>query len=304
MIRVIDKEVLSSDKTHMLKGKIYIPEGSAKGMFHVVHSMTDHIGRYDDFMRQIAEEGFIVFGYDHLGHGMTALNYGELGFFAHENGWEKLVDDVFLFGNEIRKAMGGELPFILMGHSMGSFIVRLAAAKYNHWDKLILMATSSSDHKAGLGIKAAGILKKLKGERHISKYLYKMAFGDYNKNFEDERDNFAWLSTQIEVRDNYRLDKFCTFLFSVSAMQDLFRLMKYSNDKKWFSEIDKQKPIYLISGAEDPTGDYGAGVTTVYVTLKAAGATVDMKIYPNVRHEILNDTSRRTVIWDIKAFIK
>lgn len=303
MIKVIDKEVLSSDKIHQLKGKIYIPEGSARGLFHVVHGMTEHIARYDGFMRALAEDGWIVFGYDHLGHGHTARDDSELGFIAHENGWEKLVDDVFLYGNEIRKAMGGDLPFILMGHSMGSFIVRLTAAKYNHYDKLIVMGTGGPNPAAGAGIAMAGMLKKLKGERHISPFLYKTAFGTYNKRFEEENDKYAWLSTLRETRDKYRADKYCTFLFTVSAMQDLVRLNKGCNEKSWFESIDKQKPILLVSGGEDPVGDYGEGIKKVFNSLKATGANVQMKLYEGCRHEILNDICRDEVIADIKRFI-
>ena len=273
MIKVIDKQVLSSDRSHQLKGKIYIPEGPARGLFHVVHGMTEHIARYDGFMRAIAEEGYIVFGYDHLGHGYTARDAGELGFIA------------------------------LMGHSMGSFIVRLTAAKYNHCDKLIVMGTGGPNPAAGIGIKVAGMIKKIKGERHISPLIYKMAFGTYNDRFKDENDQYAWLSTMIETRDKYRVDPLCTFLFSVSAMQDLVILNKSCNDKSWFASIDRQKPILLVSGAEDPVGEYGAGVKKVYDGLVAVGANVQMKLYPGVRHEILNDVSRDEVIADIKRFI-
>lgn len=304
MIKVINKEVLSSDKIHQLKGKIYIPEGSARGLFHVVHGMTEHIARYDAFMRKIAEEGYIVFAYDHLGHGKTAVDKSELGFIAHENGWEKLVDDVFIFGNEIKKAMGEKLPFILMGHSMGSFIVRLTAAKYNHYDKLIVMGTGGPNPAAGAGIKVAGSIKKLKGERHISKTIYKMAFGTYNQRFAQENDKYAWLSTMIEDRDEYRDDPYCTFLFTVSAMEDLIKLNKYCNDKSWFAAIDKAKPILLIAGGEDPVGDYGKGVKKVYDALKNAGADVQMKLYAGCRHEILNDVCRDKVTADIISFIK
>lgn len=303
MIKVIDKQVLSSDRSHQLKGKIYIPEGPARGLFHVVHGMTEHIARYDGFMRAIAEEGYIVFGYDHLGHGYTARDAGELGFIAHEKGWEKLVDDVFIYGNEIRKIMGDNLPFILMGHSMGSFIVRLTAAKYNHCDKLIIMGTGGPNPAAGIGIKVAGMIKKIKGERHISSLIYKMAFGAYNDRFKDENDQYAWLSTMIETRDKYRVDPLCTFLFSVSAMQDLVILNKSCNEKSWFAFVDRQKPILLVSGAEDPVGEYGAGVKKVYDGLVAVGANVQMKLYSGVRHEILNDVSRDEVIADIKRFI-
>lgn len=303
MIKVIDKDVLSSDKKHMLKGKLYIPEGKAKGFFHVVHGMTEHIARYDDFMRQLAEDGYITFGYDHLGHGRTAKDDGELGFIAHENGWERLVDDVFLYGNAIRKAMSGDLPFILMGHSMGSFIVRLTAVKYNHYGKLIIMGTGGPNPAAGAGIGITSVLTKVKGERSRSKLVYKLAFGTYNNRFKDENDKYAWLSNIREVRDTYRNDRFCNYEFTVSAMEGLIRLNKDSNEKLWFRSLDKDKPVLLVSGSDDPVGDYGKGVTKVYEMLKAQGVNVQMKLYEGCRHEILNDNCRNEVIADILRFV-
>ena len=304
MIKVIEKEVLSSDKQHMLKGRIYIPEGAAKGMLHVVHGMTEYIGRYDGFMREMAEYGYITFGYDHLGHGHTAEDVGELGFIAHENGWQHLVDDVFVFGNEIRKTMGSEqLPFILMGHSMGSFIVRLAAAKYDHQDKLIIMGTGGPNPASGAGIAICDIAKKRKGERGYSNPIQKIVFGTYNKGFEDENDRYAWLSVSKENRDTYRKDKLCTYQFTNSAMQDLVRLNKYSNDKRWFAQINKTKPIILLSGAEDPVGEHGAGVRKVYDKLKASGADVDIRLYEGFRHELLQDYCHDQVVADIKSFL-
>ncbi|MBQ3265260.1 MAG: alpha/beta fold hydrolase [Ruminococcus sp.] len=304
MIKIIDKEVLSSDKKHHLKGKIYLPEGTPKGLFHVVHGMTEYIGRYDGFMRAMAQDGYIVFGYDHLGHGHTVDSDSELGFIAHENGWQNLVDDVFIFGNEIRKSLEGEsLPFILMGHSMGSFIVRLTAAKYNHYDKLIVMGTGGPNPAAGAGIALSGMIKAFKGDHGYSKLIYSMAFGSYNKGFEQENDQYAWLSVDKKNRDNYRKDPLCTFLFTVSAMQDLVCLNKYSNDKSWFSAIDRKKPILLTAGGEDPVGEHGAGVKKVYELLKKAGANVSIKLYDGYRHEILQDFCRDEVIKDIIAFV-
>ena len=297
MIRIIDKEVLSSDKKHQLKGKVYLPEGKARGLLHVVHGMTEYIG-----MRAMADAGYITFGYDHLGHGATA-GEGELGFIAEKDGWKRLVDDVFLFGSEIRRELGAGLPFILMGHSMGSFIVRLTAAEYDHYDKLIIMGTGGPNPAAGAGVAVCGILKKLKGAHAYSKLVYSMAFGTYNKGFEAENDRYSWLSVSKENRDRYRTDPLCTFLFTVSAMQDLVQLNKRSNDKSWFEKINKQKPILLTAGREDPVGEHGAGVSKFCELLKAAGANVQLKLYDGYRHEILNDFCREQVIEDLIAFV-
>lgn len=302
MIKVIDKEVLSSDKKHRLNGVIYLPEGSPKGLLHVVHGMTEYIGRYDSFMRAMAEFGYITFGYDHIGHGHTA-SQEELGYFADKDGWKILVDDVFVFGNTVKKELGKDLPFILMGHSMGSFIVRLTAAKYNHYDKLIVMGTGGPNPAAGAGIALSGILKKIKGAHGYSDFIYSMAFGTYNKGFEQENDKYAWLSVDKVNRDNYRKDPLCTFLFTVSAMQDLIKLNKYCNDKSWFTTIDKNKPILLTAGGDDPVGDHGKGVQKVYDLLKAENVNVSIKLYDGYRHEILNDFCKEDVIKDLCAFV-
>ena len=303
MIKVTDKNVMSSDKQHMLKGRLYIPEGKAKGYFHVVHGMTEYIGRYDAFMRRMAENGYITFGYDNLGHGDTAKDDAELGFIAHKDGWQRLVDDVFVYGNAVRRSFGEKLPFILMGHSMGSFIVRLAAVKYNHYDKLIIMGTAGPNPAAGAGIAITALDKRVRGERSVSYTVYKLAFGSYNKRFKSEGDPYSWLSVDRENRDKYREDKYCTYMFSVSAMQDLIRLNSGSNKKSWFRNIDKTKPILLVSGSEDPVGENGAGVQKVHDMLKAEGADVRMKLYQGSRHEILNDKCRDEVIKDIEDFI-
>ncbi len=306
MVKVIDKEVLSSDKQHQLKGKVYIPDipdGSPKGLLHVVHGMTEYIGRYDSFMRELAEYGYIVFGYDHLGHGSTATDDSELGFIAHENGWERLVDDAYRFGNSVQREYGATLPFILMGHSMGSFIVRLTAAKYSHWDKLIVMGTGGSNPASRIGLVLCRQEIARRGERGYSDLLQTAAFGTYNNKFKSENDPYAWLSVKKENRDIYRKDKLCTYRFTNSAMYDLIMLNRLSNEKTWFRGMNKRKPILLLSGSDDPVGDNGKGVTKVYDRLKAAGANVSVKLYEGYRHEILNDYCRDQVIADIKKFI-
>ena len=299
---MIDKRVESSDGVHELVGRVYIPEGEPRGAFQVVHGMTEHIARYDGFMRELASAGFVTFGYDHLGHGKTALNDSELGFIAHKDGWKHLVDDVDIFASAVRSEYGEALPYVLMGHSMGSFVVRMTAAKYNKHDKLIVMGTGGPNPAAGAGLAMIGIIKTFKGEKHISKLIYSIAFGKYNERFADENDQYAWLTKNVDERIKYAGDKFCTFKFTVSAMGDLISVNKASNDKNWAPSLDKSKPILLVSGTDDPVGEYGKGVAAVRDMIASAGIPVRMKLYENCRHEILNDTSREEVIRDILEF--
>ena len=134
-------EVPSTDNIHTLKGRIYIPEGEIKGIFHIVHGMCEYIARYDHIFAFLAEKGYVCCGYDNLGHGETAKNKDELGFIAHRNGWKYLVNDVKASEDAVRK-MFPDKPLYLMGHSMGSFISRIAAENYGDGiEKFIICGT-------------------------------------------------------------------------------------------------------------------------------------------------------------------
>ena len=301
-IQIIDREFPSTDGIHQLKGKMYIPDGETKGVFHVVHGMTEHIGRYDTFLKEMAESGYVVVAYDNLGHGKTAKDKSELGFIAKKNGWKKITDDVYAVSKIIKEEYPG-LHYYLMGHSMGSFIVRNAAATYpDLMDKLIVMGTGGpmAATKPALGM--INTIKFFRGKRHISPLIEKLAFGEYNKGFGDGS-NGDWLSKNPEVRRVYNADKFCNYHFTVSAMYDLVKINDAVNKKKWFKKISKTLPILLVSGSEDPVGEHSKGVKKVYKLLKKRGANVRMKLYEDNRHEILNDTARDEVIEDIKAFL-
>ena len=296
----IQKSVTSSDGIHTLVGRVYLPDGAPKGLFQVVHGMTEHIPRYHHFMTAMAQAGYICFGYDHLGHGATVRDDSELGFIASKDGWKYLVQDVGVFANAVRAEYGQDLPYILMGHSMGSFIVRLAVTMGQKPDKLIVMGTGGPNPIAGLGLGVIALIKGIYGERHISKLVQNMAFGSYNKKFEADGPH-GWLTTDADIRDAYAKDKYCTFRFTVSAMADLINLTKRCNANGWFAQVDKELPILLVAGQDDPVGEYGKGIETVCQNLQKQGANVQMKLY-NGRHEILNDACREEVLRDIQAF--
>lgn len=296
--------VRSSDGDHSLFGVVFLPERETKGYFHVVHGMTEHIGRYEKFMGDMADEGYICFGYDHLGHGKTANDDSELGFIAEKDGWRFLVEDVKIFSDAVFAEFGRTAePYILMGHSMGSFIVRLAAASCVKPDRLIVMGTGGKNPAAGAGLALIGAIKAIRGKKHISKLVYAMAFGGNNKKFAEESDTGSWLTTDTEIRGKYKEDKFCSFKFTVSAMGDLIRLLKYSNSSKWYKDFPKDVPVLLVSGENDPIGNFGKGVKEVYDGLIKSGVNTKIILYKGARHEILNDFTYGATKADIVEFV-
>lgn len=300
-IRCVKKLVTSSDGKHKLNGVMYIPEGNIKGLFQIVHGMTEYIGRYDEFMQKLAENGYVAFGFDLLGHGLTVNVENEYGFFASEGGWKYLADDVEIFGRAVREEFDGTLPLILMGFSMGSFIVRIAAEKFNSHDKLILMGTAGPHRHIDKGRFILDCLKKAKGEDHVSDMIDKLFFGSYNKKF-GNGDDHNWLTSDPDELRKYNTDPLCRFRFTVSAMGDLARLCKECNTERWFSSCVTSKPILIISGKDDPVGDYGAGLLKIHDNLYRNGGDVKLVVYDGFRHDILHDRCREKVTSDILAF--
>lgn len=296
------KKILSSDQKNTLSGIMYIPDGDIRGIFHLVHGMTEYIGRYTPLFESLASAGYLCVGFDNLGHGNTAREE-DLGFIASKNGWKYMVDDVRLFADSI-KAEYPNLPYILMGHSMGSFITRIAVAKYRDLaDKYICCGTAGKNPAASAGLMLCSIIKAFRGERAVSPFLENMAFGSYNKRFQGDT-KYEWLTKDRKIIEKYADDKFCTFHFTVSAMHDLITLIKVCNSKKCFSDTKNDLPILLIAGDMDPVGNYGKGIKQVYHNFKAADKeNITMFLYENCRHEIHNDSSREQMTEDILKFI-
>lgn len=296
-------EVLSSDKIHNLNSVAYVPQGEIKGIFHLVHGMTEYIDRYAPLMAEIAECGFICCGYDNLGHGKTAKGDHELGFIAEKDGYKLLINDVKIFADFMKKEYPYE-TYILMGHSMGSFISRLAAAKYkSDFSRLIICGTAGPNPLADAGLFLSRFIGVFKGKKGYSSFLENLVFGAYNKRFTGST-KYEWLTNDRQIIDNYIKDKYCTFRFTLSAMHDLIKLNSLCNKSAWFKEMPKDLPIFIIAGEDDPVGNYGKGVKTVYEKLKAAEMqNVTLKLYKGCRHEIHNDNCKKEMAEDIINFI-
>lgn len=266
----------------------------------IAHGMAEYIDRYDDFASFMAKSGYAVYGEDHLGHGRSAAVDNDLGYMAKKDGGRYIVEDMRRLMDIAKKENAG-LPVILMGHSMGSFVARAFCARYSdEIDGAIFMGTSGPNPMAGAGLFLINILSLFKGERHRSKFVDNMAFGSYNDKFEDVRTKFDWLSTDRDEVQKYIDSDWCGYLFTLSGYRELMKLIKSVSKKDWPDGIRKDLPILLVSGEQDPVGDYGAGVETVFARLHEAGIEdLSMTLYEGMRHEILNEKDRKKVYDDL-----
>ncbi len=300
----------STDGIHTLAGRVYLPEGypetPARGILHVVHGMIEHISRYDGFMREMAEEGYIVCGYDHLGHGDSVSDPSERGYIAKKDGWIYLQRDVASFGEAVRREFGRDLPYILMGHSMGSFITRLAITKYIHPDAVILMGTGGPRFGSGMGIPLVELIKLVYGDKHYSPFIEQLSIGKFNERFGGTKhapNPVAWMTDDEDVVQTFLEDEMCHFRFTSSGMGDVIRLSHHCNRRGWYRQVPKDIPILMVSGGADPVGNYGKSIRLIEKRLLKAGVPVTCRLYEGYRHEILNSGCCEDVKRDIKEYL-
>lgn len=298
-MEITEKRIPSSDGVHQLYCRVYYPEGEPVGLFHIMHGMTEHICRYDKFMNEMAEHGFICYGFDCLGHGQTAKETDDFGYLGE---CRFLIKDAQNVSRQMKAEYGKELPCYLAGHSMGSFIARCAASP-KIWNKVILLGTGGPIPAVEFALPFIKTKIRIEGERAYSPAIENMVFSIFRKHFKDENDMIAWISTDKEVRDSFRGDPFCAFHFTLNGFYTLLRLLKLCNSKKWFTHVSSQLPMLLLSGSDDPLGGFGKDVSKVKDTLKANGKDARLKLYQGYRHELLNDHCHDEVVNDILAFI-
>ena len=290
----------SSDGKHSVSAEIYIPEDiEPRGILQISHGMIDYIGRYGNLIEALTASGYVVAGHDHLGHGRTAESPEELGYFAERDGWELVVGDIYGM-NTYLHAEFPRLPIVLFGHSMGSFMGRLYVAKYpDTVAGFIIHGTGGRNPLLGAGKMLARIIRAAKGGSYRSSLITNLAFGSYNKHYDPSEGHNAWLTrdgAQVSGRDE---DPFTSYMFTVSGFIDLFEALGRSNSDEWFDSYPKDLPTLIMSGEDDPVGDYGKGVRFVYENLEKRSARVELKLYEGARHELFNETNRDEVFCDI-----
>lgn len=280
----------SSDGIHTLAAWCWTPENPV-GVIQLSHGMCEYILRYTDFAERMCDAGFAVVGHDHLGHGYTARNADELGYITDAKDPALcLVKDVYAVHSWIKSTFP-TLPVILYGHSMGSFIARWALTEYKDaWDAAVISGTAGPEAPTGAGKLLCRVLG-LFGKHNRSALLYTIAFGSYDKPFAADGIKNAWLTRDRKVIEKYNRDPFCSYRFTVNGYLTLFTLLGYVSDKAWASKMPLDLPILLVSGEDDPVGNFGKGVRTVEQRLRAAGATKLSSMYfEGMRHEPHNET--------------
>lgn len=275
-------------------------DGEIKAVFQMTHGMAEHGERYEEFAEKMCEAGYAFVINDHIGHGKSIKSKADYGYFGNEKNskGDCFVDDVHTLTLMLKQEFNK--PIILMGHSMGSFVARRYISKYaSDIDGAIICGTSGSNPGAKAGIFLAGTISKVKGEKYRSKLIDKIAFGSYNKKFEG-RTAFDWLSKNTPNIDKYIADDGCGFLFTASGYKNMFELLDSVSSPDWYKAVPNELNMLLVSGADDPVGNYSQGVIEVYNKLKQTNhKNAEYKIYAGDRHEILNELDRETVFADI-----
>lgn len=296
-----DFTYLSANGKTQIHAIEWIPETEVTAVLQISHGMVEYIARYDDFARLLANAGVYVVGNDHLGHGASVDRDEDHGFFGDPNGNGWVIRDMHRLRCLTEEKYPGK-PYFMLGHSMGSFLLRQYLTKYG--DGLagaIIMGTGQQPANVlRLGKMLCRSIAAFKGWHYRSRFINNMAFGSYNKAFEPARTSVDWLTKDESVVDAYLADPWCTFLFTVNAYYQMFSGIERAQNPANIAKIPKDLPILFVSGQDDPVGAQGKGVQQVYDAYEKAGIReLSIKLYPGDRHEILNETDKKQVYGDL-----
>ena len=284
----------------------WIPEGEVSAVLQICHGMVEYIDRYDEFARFLNENGYYVVGHDHLGHGQSVVSEDKLGFFHESKGNACVIEDIHYLRKFTQKKYP-DVPYFMLGHSMGSFLLRQYIGLYgNGLAGAIVMGTGSkSDFILAVGKLVCRIFAFVKGWEYRSDLVNSMVFGGFNKKFAHETTGSNWLSRNPVNAQNYAKDPLCNFVFTVNAYYQMFCGIQAVNRQERNEKVPKTLPIFFVAGKEDPVGNFGKSVENIYKNYKSCGIQdVSIKLYEKDRHEILNEVDRRIVFEDLLRWME
>ena len=289
----------SADGKSKIQAYYWTPDGEAKGIVQLIHGMQEHIGRYTDFAEYLVSKGFIVVAHDQLGHGRTAVTEDQLGFVAKEHPSDTLVRDIHRLRTGTEKKFPG-LPYFIFGHSMGSYLLRKYIAKYADGLSGVIICGTGNEKpaKAKAGLAVIGALTKKYGPYHRSQAVTKMMFGGHYKEFDMTGTDLgnSWLTKDVTIVQKYYDDKYCSTPFTLNGYNALVSTVIYDGQKAAYTAVPKDLPILIVSGDRDPVGNFGKGPKEVYANYVKAGVTdIEIRLFEDDRHEILNELDRSSV---------
>lgn len=293
---------LSKDNKTRIHAIEWIPSCEVIAVLQICHGMMEYIDRYDEFAKYMAEHGVYVVGHDHLGHGLSVTEKNRLGFFDEKNGNKCVVGDIHSLRMRTQKKYAN-VPYFMMGHSMGSFLVRQYAGI--HGEGLagaIIMGTGYQPDFMLIGGKiVCRLIAVFKGWKHKSNFVNQLSVGGFDKKF----GVMGWLTKNPDNVEKYDKDTLCGVMFSLNAFYNMFDGMLCMNKGERTGKIPTMLPVFFVSGEEDPVGDYGKLVKQIHKKYQNRGfQDVEMKLYPEDRHEIIKEDDREVVFEDIYNWIK
>ena len=297
-------QFLSKDgRTKIHAVKWFPDDGQVRAVMQITHGMVEYIERYEEFAEYLTRRGFLVVGHDHLGHGASISSESEWGFFTEKNPSEIVVADIYQVTRIIRNQYS-DCPYYILGHSMGSFLLRRYLTLHSEevTGAVICGTGSQPDIVLWSGMAVCRLLSLFRGWHHRSRLVTQAAFGKPYAQFDltGADPKRSWLSKNEESVRAYYEDLRCTFTFTLSGYYGLLSTIYYDNQMKNILNIRKNLPVLFIAGADDPVGNFGEGVKKAYAQYRQAGIRdVKMKLYPGDRHEILQETDREQVFEDV-----
>lgn len=300
-----DFGIPSKDGIHKLHVVLWEPEGEVKAVVQISHGMIEMIDRYEEFALYLNRHGYAVIGNDHLGHGLTAGNDADLGYFCPRNMSATVVADLHRVTKYARKKYKNK-PYFLLGHSMGSFMARRYLMTYGmDLDGAIICGTGSQSWMVLIaGTIVSNALRLVLGDRFRSKLLEINAFGAYQKRIPNPRTKSDWMTRDTAIVDFCRGSKYCSFIFTINGYRTLFEVLSFIQKKQNVGRIPKELPLFFIAGGQDPVGHYGKDVRKVSASYERVGVEdVSLKIYEEDRHEVLNELDRDQVYKDVLSWL-
>lgn len=285
------------------------PDGEIKAVLQIAHGMAEYIDRYESFASRLNEHGILVVGNDHLGHGKSINSEDELGYFAEKDGNKAVLEDMHTLTQLIKKE-NPNVPYFLMGHSMGSFYTRQYIGANNgaygrELSGAIVMATNyQAPFVVGAGKFLTRVIALFHGWNYRSKFVDSISFGANNKKFEPARTELEWLTRDPKVIDEYIADDLCGFNFTLNGFYGMFDCLAKTANKKFVRQMPKELPVLFLAGTDDPVGAFGEGVKRVAKMFKDVGMEdVQLELYEGQRHELLNELDNEKVYEDILSWL-